>query len=112
MLVSEALAGLPPQYAERITNVEFMVRRHPLRGQRHRLRGGSPYGLYEGIALPFRGSGYDQVMPDRITVFWGPLVRDFADDGTLADEVRKTVYHEIAHYFGLDESDLDQTSVR
>jgi predicted Zn-dependent protease with MMP-like domain len=51
-------------------------------------------------------------MPDRITIFWGPLVRDFPDDGTLESEVRKTVYHEIAHYFGLDEADLEHTSVR
>ena len=109
--MKEALAALPTEYAERVANVEFTVSRHPFRLQRHNLRGGSPYGLYEGIALPRRGSGYDRVMPDRITVFWGPLVRDFPDDGNLADEVRKTVYHELAHYFGLDEGDLKQTSV-
>ena len=110
-LVDQALASLPDQYAQQIANVEFLVRRHPFRDQRRSLRGGSPYGLYEGIALPFRAAGYDRVMPDRISIFWGPLVRDFPDDGTLADEVRKTVYHEIAHYFGLEETDLDDTSV-
>ena len=109
--MKEALAVLPSKYAERVANVEFSVRRHPFRHQRHNLRGGSPYGLYEGIALPQRGSGYDRVVPDRITVFWGPLVRDFPDDATLADQVRKTVFHEIAHYFGLEEADLKQTSV-
>ena len=109
--MQRALADLPPQYADRIANVEFMVRRHPFRHQRRDLRGGSPYGLYEGIALPLRSSGYDQVMPDRITVFWGPLVRDFPGDGALEDEVRKTVYHEIAHYFGLEEIELRHTSV-
>jgi predicted Zn-dependent protease with MMP-like domain len=110
-LVDEALDTLPEQYAQHIANVEFMVRRHPFRDQRRRLRGGSPYGLYEGISLPLRAGGYDRVAPDRITIFWGPLVRDFPDDGTLREEVRKTVYHEIAHYFGLDEHDLDNTSV-
>jgi predicted Zn-dependent protease with MMP-like domain len=84
-----------------------------MRRQRSLVRGGGGlYGLYEGIALPLRASGYDRVMPDRITIFWGPLVRDFPDDGTLESEVRKTVYHEIAHYFGLDEADLEHTSVR
>jgi predicted Zn-dependent protease with MMP-like domain len=110
-LVEAALDALPGQYAEHIANVEFLIRRHPFREQRRNLRGGSPYGLYEGIALPARAAGYDRAIPDRITIFWGPLVRDFPDDGTLADEVRKTVYHEIAHYFGLDEPDLDHTSV-
>jgi predicted Zn-dependent protease with MMP-like domain len=51
-------------------------------------------------------------MPDRITIFWGSLVRDFPGDANLEEEVRKTVYHEIAHYFGLDEDDLRHTDVR
>jgi predicted Zn-dependent protease with MMP-like domain len=50
-------------------------------------------------------------MPDRITLFWGPLVRDFPDPASLAEQVRKTLYHEIGHYFGLDEEDLRGTSV-
>jgi len=51
------------------------------------------------------------VPPDKITLFWGALVRDFPDDAELADQVRRTVYHEIGHYFGLDEDDLHNTSV-
>ena len=74
--------------------------------------GGHLYGLYEGIALPYRGSNYGSVVPDRITIFWGTLTRDFPDDPALEDEVRKTVYHEIAHYFGLDEHDLEHTRVQ
>ena len=46
-----------------------------------------------------------------ITLFWAPLVRDFPDDESLAEQVRKTVYHEIGHYFGLEESDLRHTRV-
>jgi len=62
--------------------------------------------------LPQRGSAYDRAVPDRITLFWGPLLRDFPDEAELAEEVRKTAYHEIAHYFGLEEDDLTHTSVR
>ncbi len=51
-------------------------------------------------------------MPDKITLFWGPLLRDFPDEAALAEEVRKTVYHEIAHYFGLEEDDLSRSSVQ
>ena len=88
--------------------------RVPLRRDRQRLglRGGQLYGVYEGIPLTLRDSSYDRAMPDRITVFWGPLLRDFADEAALAAQVRKTVYHEIAHYFGIDEHELQGTSVR
>jgi predicted Zn-dependent protease with MMP-like domain len=111
-LMWQAIDDLPPQYAERLDNVEFLVRRHPFREQRRHLRGGSLYGLYEGVALTHRGSHYGEVTPDRITLFWGTLVRDFPDDGRLEREVRNTVYHEIAHYFGLDEDDLEGTRVK
>lgn len=109
-----ALSDLPPQYAERLANVDFTVSRTPTRRERERLglRGGSLYGLYEGIPLTRRDSSYDRAVPDVITLYWGPLLRDFRDEAVLADQVRKTVYHEIAHYFGLDEDDLEDTSVR
>jgi predicted Zn-dependent protease with MMP-like domain len=110
----EALANLPAQYADALHNVDFRIERHVRPRERARLGIGNAtlYGLYHGIALTHRTSGYDRVLPDRITLYWGPLVRNFPDDGTLADQVRKTVYHEIGHYFGLDEDDLHDTSVR
>ena len=111
-LMLKALDNLPALYADRLDNVEFIIRRHPFREQRKHLRGGVLYGLYEGIALTHRTSGYGEVTPDRITLFWGTLVRDFPDDGRLEQEVRNTVYHEIAHYFGLDEDDLTGTRVK
>jgi predicted Zn-dependent protease with MMP-like domain len=108
-----ALDNLPPQYAERLANLDFAIARVPLRRDRRRLqlRGGQLYGVYEGVPLTQRGAGYDQIMPDRITVFWGPLLRDFPDETDLADQIRKTVYHELAHYFGLDEHELRETAV-
>lgn len=112
-LMRSALAELPAQYADRLANVEFEVARVPSRRDRQRLglRGGSLYGLYEGIPLTRRGEYYDRVVPDKITLFWGPLVRDFPDAASLAEQVRKTLYHEIGHYFGLEEGDLRATSV-
>ena len=109
-----ALRGLPSQYSDRLENVDFVVSRAPSRQDRTRLslRGGSLYGLYEGIPLTRRDSSYDRAIPDKITLFWGPLVRDYPDEAGLADQVRKTVYHEVAHYFGLEEDDLHHTSVQ
>ena len=106
-----ALDDLPPEYAEQIENVAFVLRRAPLPRERRRMTG-SLYGLYEGIPLTQRDTHYGGVLPDRITIFWGALIRDFPDEADLEREVRNTVYHEIAHYFGLDEDDLHETRVR
>lgn len=113
-LLQQALDDLPPQYASRLANIDFCLRRSLTPRERRRLGLGNAtlYGLYEGIPLPQRSSGYDRVVPDRITLFWGPLLRDFPEGEALAAEVRKTVYHEIAHYFGMEEEDLTDTSVR
>jgi len=113
-LMRSALDDLPPQYAGKLDNVEFVLRRAPSPRDRKRLGLGNSmlYGLYEGVPLTQRGSGYDRVLPDRITLYWGTLVRSFPEDGELENEVRKTLYHEIAHYFGMDEDELHHTSVR
>ncbi len=63
------------------------------------------------MPLTQRDSAYDRVLPDRITIFWGPLVRDFPGQDELENEVRKTVLHEVAHFFGLDEDDLAGSKV-
>jgi predicted Zn-dependent protease with MMP-like domain len=109
-----ALDDLPEQYAEALSNLIFRVERAILPRDRRRLDLGNAtlYGLYEGVPLTQRGSGYDRVLPDRVTLYWGPLLRDFPDDEDLTREVRNTLYHELAHYFGLDEDDLHDTRVR
>jgi predicted Zn-dependent protease with MMP-like domain len=111
--MQRALDDLPDQYAEALANISFgVVRALSPRDRRRKGIRGTLYGLYEGIPLTQRTSGYDRAVPDRITLFWGPLLRDFPDDGRLEAEVRNTVFHEIAHYFGLDEEDLHDTRVR
>ena len=113
-LMQAALEDLPAQYAESLTNVTFRVERAILPRDRRRLDLGNAtlYGLYEGVPLTQRGTGYDRVLPDRITLYWGPLLRDYPDEDELVREVRNTLYHEIAHYFGMDEEDLHDTRVR
>ena len=105
---------MPPEYSDALENVEFFVTRVPSRRDRVRNGLGNAilYGFYEGTPLTHRTSSYGETVPDRISVYWGPLVRDFADDGALEREVRNTVYHEIAHYFGMDEDDLHGTRVK
>jgi predicted Zn-dependent protease with MMP-like domain len=110
----EALQDLPRQYAKQLDNVEFDMRRAPSPRDRRRLGLGNTtlYGFYEGVPLTQRTSGYDRVLPDRITLYWGTLVRDFPEEDDLAREVRNTLYHEIAHYFGIDEDGLADSRVR
>jgi predicted Zn-dependent protease with MMP-like domain len=110
--VRAAMKSLPPEYAARLDNVEIVLARRPSRFQMRNLgRDTELYGLYEGVPLSHRGSGYGMVMPDKITVFWETLVRDFPDEDALAEQVRRTVYHEIAHHFGISDAELVRSRV-
>ncbi len=108
-LVERALEGLPPELAALLENVAIVVDEWP--DYSTPLVADDPedtlYGLYEGVPLTERGWGYSGVLPDKITIFRGPLERDF-DPGELEEQVRITVVHEIAHYFGFDEERLEE----
>ncbi len=108
-LVERALEGLPPELAQLLENVAIVVDDWP--GYSTPLVAEDPedtlYGLYEGVPLTERGWGYSGVLPDKITIFRGPLERDFEPD-ELEEQVRITVVHEIAHYFGFDEDRLEE----
>ncbi|HSX01162.1 MAG TPA: metallopeptidase family protein [Candidatus Saccharimonas sp.] len=103
-LVQEAVAAIPERFAERLNNVAFLVADEPTREQigRNVRRGQTLLGLYEGVPLPKRGNGYTMVPPDVITVFRGPHVRGARSLESLRAQVHNTVWHEVAHYFGLD----------
>jgi predicted Zn-dependent protease with MMP-like domain len=113
-MIEAALEDLPEQYADALDNLVFRIERAIMPRDRRRLGIGNAtlYGLYEGVPLTHRTSGYDRVLPDRITLYWGPLLRDFPDDEDLEEQVRITLYHEIAHYFGIDEEGLHGTRVQ
>ena len=107
-LVRQALAGLPPPFRERLSNVDIVVKRRP--GADDLREGGlapgeTLYGLYSGVPLTER-SEYGFVLPDKITIFQQSLERDFPDQAELVEEVRKTVLHEIAHHFGMSDEKL------
>jgi len=108
-LVERALDGLPPELARLLDNVAIVVDDWP--DYSTPLVSDGPgetlYGLYEGIPLTERGAGYYGVLPDKITIFRGPLERDF-ETGELEEQVRITVVHEVAHYFGFDEDSLEE----
>ena len=106
-MVERALEGLPPELAELLDNVAIVVEDWPERSMLAGYEEDTLYGLYEGVPLSERGDAYYGVLPDRITIFRGPLVRDFGL-GELEEQIRITVVHEIAHHFGFDEDRIEE----
>jgi predicted Zn-dependent protease with MMP-like domain len=105
-LVSEALDEIPDEFARYLENVAVVIEDEPdpalLRSLGLRPRRDTLYGLYQGVPLPARA--YDFAgLPDRITIFARPLLRDHHAPERLKREIRTTVVHEIAHFFGIDE---------
>lgn len=112
-IVVEALDALPPEFAQVFENVEVIVEDRPAAHHRqavglkpwHRM---TLYGLYQGVPLPQRTHNYGLVAPDTITIFRAPLLRDFPQPDALRAQIRRTVLHEIAHYFGIDDDRLHE----
>ena len=108
-LVRRALTELPEEIAQRMSNVDVEVQDWPTPGQLASLDvgdRGTLLGLYQGIPLTRRTSGYNLVPPDRITIFQGPLERISRDEADLVERVRATVIHEVAHHFGISDERL------
>jgi predicted Zn-dependent protease with MMP-like domain len=96
----EALDSLPSELRDRMSNVEIVVEDEPPFGQ-------PLLGLYQGVPLTRRGSQYGAVLPDKITIFRGPLERLYGQDRELLRrEVRRVVLHEVAHHFGISDERL------
>ena len=99
--VQAALDLLPPELANALDNVAVVVEdEHP--------EDPDLFGLYEGVPLTERSSHDSGRLPDRITIYRLPLEESFPDPAELEDEIRITVLHELAHYFGIDEDRLLQ----
>jgi predicted Zn-dependent protease with MMP-like domain len=110
--VARVLDKLPRQFRKQLHNVEIVVEERP--GEELFLDAGldpehdTLYGLYQGIPLPDRSSLYPPILPDKITIFAEPLLEDFPDPDELREQIRVTVLHEIAHYFGFDDDEIDK----
>jgi len=94
-LVEKAVRAIPPRFRRRLENIAFVVEREPPQP--------GLLGLYEGRPLTLRGVSDGFTMPDRITIFQGPHERLARDRVGLEKLLRDTVWHEVAHYFGMDE---------
>jgi len=107
-MVADALDSIPEELAEQLENLAVMIEDWPSAAQLAG-RSGTLLGLYEGIDLPRRSPlGYTGVMPDRITIFRGPLCALARDEADLERQVRVTVLHEVGHFFGMSEDRLHE----
>lgn len=108
-LVERMYARIPARFRRRLENVAIMVEPEPT--ARHLRSGRVPpgdtlLGLYEGRPLPVRSVSEPFAMPDRITIFQGPIERMSRSQAHLEQVVYETLWHEIAHYFGMNEAQV------
>jgi len=107
----EALLELPPMFRDALANVAVVVEEWPADDLLNEL--GVPpddtlYGFYHGVPLPERSVLDSGLLPDKISVYRGPLMEDFPDRNELCRQIRITLLHEIGHYFGMDEEELSR----
>lgn len=110
-MLNESFDELPQEYIQNLDNVAVVWEYDPTPEQRRKMRlrdYQTLFGLYEGIPLPSRGAGYNLVLPDKITIFKNPIVESFHDEAEIKEQVKRTLWHEIAHHYGLDHDRIDE----
>ena len=100
-LVAKALASIPEEFRNLLENVAIMIENEPPEDM------SDVMGLYEGVPLMERSID-DSLLPDSITLYKGPIERTCRTSAEIVAEVRLTVLHEVGHFFGLEESQLEQ----
>ena len=99
-MVEQAVESLPAQLRDAMSNVEIVVEDEPPNGE-------PLLGLYQGIPLTERRGSYAGVLPDKITIYRGPLERLYGrEPARLHERVRHVVLHEVAHHFGISDERL------
>lgn len=107
--VQRVVEELPEEFKSQLDNVDILVEIWPTEGDLHSILahpGTTLFGLYKGVPKTKRGSSYSAVLPDKITIYAGPIL---TLSPTLEDakiQIKKTVLHEIGHYFGMSEESI------
>lgn len=104
-LITRAMDDLPQEYIEGLNNVAIVMADEPTEEQKVKMKlreNTVLLGLYEGIPLTQRGNAYTFVLPDKITLFKNSILRVVQNDDELFEQIKRTLWHEIAHYYGLN----------
>ncbi len=105
-MVAEAIDGLPEDFQKKLENIAIVVEDKPPPEIQSKYKGRLLLGLYRGVPLPTRSVWSNYQFPDMITIYQRNIERICRTGEEIIHQVRKTVMHEIGHYFGMDEEDL------
>jgi len=110
-LVAEALASIPRRFKKAMHNIAIVVEDEPSPDILEEMEVEPPdtlLGLYQGIPLTERSASYGNALPDRVLIFQGPHEREAEDEDDLVVAIGETLIHEIGHYFGLSEEEIEE----
>ena len=110
-LVADALASIPRRFRDAMKNIAIVVEDEPSSALLAEMEIEPPdtlLGLYQGTPLTERGWGYGNELPDRVLIFQGPHEREAGDADDLVVAIGETLIHEIGHYFGLSEEEIEE----
>ena len=113
--VADALSGIPRRFRDAMTNIVISVEDEPSRALLREMEIEPPdtlFGLYQGTPLTERRWDHGNSLPDRILLFQGPHEREAEDDDDLISSIGETLIHEIGHYFGLSEEEIEEIEER
>lgn len=113
-IVNEGIKAIPEKFLQKLDNVAVVIEDKPTLAQRKKLEirsGWTLFGLYEGVPQAARGSHYSS-LPDKITIFQNPIEEAARDVEDVKKIVKNTVWHEIAHHFGMGEFRVRQAEAK
>jgi predicted Zn-dependent protease with MMP-like domain len=114
-LVAEALASIPRRFKKAMKNIAIVVEDEPPAELLEEMEIEPPdtlLGLYQGTPLTERGWGHGNALPDRVLIFQGPHERDADNEDDLVVAIGETLIHEIGHYFGMSEEQIEEIEER
>ena len=114
-IVKEGIMAIPEKFLRKLDNVAIVIEDEPTPKQRKKLNIHSNWtllGLYEGVPQTKRGMSYGAALPDKITIFQKPIEEEARDKEDLKKIIKNTVWHEIAHHFGMNEVRVRQAEIR
>lgn len=109
-LISRAMDELPQDYITNMQNVVIVQQDEPSPDQVEQMKLDSHHillGLFEGVPLTQQGSGWSGLLPSKITLFKKPILATVNTEAALYEQIKRTIWHEIAHYYGLNHSHMD-----
>ena len=112
--VADALATIPRRFRDAMSNIAIVVEDEPSADLLEEMEIEPPdtlFGLYQGTPLTERQWAFGNALPDRILIFQGPHEREAADDDDLIVSIGETLIHEIGHYFGMSEEEIEEVEV-